>query len=108
MPVASPGTQPVAGAARPRHVPLYNVVLLDDDDHTYEYVVEMLMRLFHFTRESAYRTAVEVDTQGRAIVATTLLERAELMRDQIHAFGADWRLERSAGSMTAVLEKVAG
>ena len=29
--------------------PLYNVVLLDDDDHTYEYVIEMLQKLFAFS-----------------------------------------------------------
>ncbi len=26
--------------------PLYHVVLLDDDDHTYDYVVEMLTKIF--------------------------------------------------------------
>ncbi len=26
--------------------PLFHVVLLDDDDHTYDYVVEMLQKLF--------------------------------------------------------------
>ena len=26
--------------------PLYHVVLLDDNDHTYDYVIEMLERLF--------------------------------------------------------------
>jgi ATP-dependent Clp protease adaptor protein ClpS len=26
--------------------PLWHVVLLDDNDHTYDYVIEMLVRLF--------------------------------------------------------------
>ena len=34
--------------------PLYNVVLLDDDDHTYEYVIEMLQKLFMMSEEDAY------------------------------------------------------
>ena len=88
--------------------PLWNVVLLNDDDHTYDYVIEMLMRLFLKTADEAYRHAVEVDTQGRTIVMTCEREAAEFARDQIHGFGADWRLPRSKGSMTAVVEPAGG
>jgi ATP-dependent Clp protease adaptor protein ClpS len=85
-------------------VPQYNVVLLDDNDHTYEYVVEMLMKLFGHTYETAYQMACEVDETGRVIVFTTSKERAEFKRDQIHAYGADWRIERCKGSMSAIIE----
>lgn len=98
------GVLPATAAPRPKTAPLWHVVLLDDDDHTYEYVIEMLCKLFHFSVEKAFKMASEVDHQGRVIVDTTTLERAELKRDQIHAYGADWRLERSKGSMSAVLE----
>ncbi len=91
-------------AVRPRKQPPYNVILLDDDDHTYEYVIEMLARLFGHPAEKGYLLAREVDTAGRAIVDTTSLERAELKRDQIHAFGADPRIERCQGSMRATIE----
>jgi len=89
---------------QPRTAPLWHVVLLDDDEHTYDYVIEMLGRLFGYRFETAYRMAREVDTTGRVTVDTTTLERAELKRDQIHAYGRDWRLERSQGSMSAILE----
>jgi ATP-dependent Clp protease adaptor protein ClpS len=89
---------------RPTPAPLWHVILLDDDDHTYDYVVEMLGRVFGHSLEKAFRMACEVDTTGRVIVDTTSLERAELKRDQIHAYGRDWRLERSQGSMSAVIE----
>lgn len=98
----STSARPVA--ARPRVAPLWNVVLLDDDDHTYDYVVEMLGKVFGHSLEKAFKMACEVDQTGRVIVDTTTLERAELKRDQIHAYGPDWRLERSAGSMSATLE----
>jgi ATP-dependent Clp protease adaptor protein ClpS len=88
--------------------PLWNVVLLDDDDHTYDYVVEMLCRLFVKTLEEAYRHAVEVDTSGRTIVLTCEHSAAEYARDQIHGFGADWRMPKCRGSMTAVLEPAGG
>ncbi len=85
-------------------VPLYNVVLLDDDDHTYDYVIEMLEKLFIFTLRQAYQHAKEVDANGRTVLITCELPQAEFARDQIHAYGADWRLTRSKGSMSAVIE----
>jgi ATP-dependent Clp protease adaptor protein ClpS len=84
--------------------PPYNVILLNDDDHTYEYVIEMLKALFGHPVEKGYQLAKVVDTTGKAIVCTTSLERAELKRDQIHAFGPDPRIPRCKGSMSAVIE----
>ena len=85
-------------------VPLYHVVLLDDDEHTYDYVIEMLQHLFLFSRTEAFRHAVEVDTAGRTVVITCELPHAEFARDQIHAYGADPRMPNSKGSMSAVIE----
>jgi len=87
-------------------IPRYNVVLLDDDEHTYEYVIEMLMKLFGFSIPKAFTMARKVDSDGRVIVYTTHKERAEHKRDQIHAFGADWRIPACVGSMSAVVEPV--
>lgn len=84
--------------------PLYHVVLLDDDDHTYDYVVRMVSTVFGYDTETAYGHAREVDDTGRTILLTTTLERAELKQQQIHDFGADPLLERSTGPMRAVLE----
>jgi len=84
--------------------PPYHVVLLNDDDHTYAYVIGMLRKLFGYAPEKSFCLASEVDSAGRTIVDTTTLERAELKRDQIHSFGRDWRIDRCQGSMTAVLE----
>ena len=64
-----------------RRQPPYHVILLNDDDHTYEYVIEMLKVLFGHPVEKGFQLAKQVDTQGRAIVCTTSLERAELKRD---------------------------
>ena len=91
-------------AEKPRRQPRYHVVLWNDDDHTYDYVIAMLRRLFGHTAETAFKMAAEVDTRGRAIVLTTTKEHAELKRDQIHAFGADRLIARSKGSMWASIE----
>ncbi len=82
----------------------YHVVLLDDDDHTYAYVIEMLMQLFGHAPNKAFRMACQVDLTGRVVVETTGKERADLKRDQILAYGPDWRLAHSRGSMAALVE----
>jgi ATP-dependent Clp protease adaptor protein ClpS len=87
--------------------PLYHVILLNDEDHTYGYVIEMLVKLFGMTESTAYSHAVEVDTAGTTIVLTCQLSKAELKRDQIHAYGPDPRLPRSMGSMAAIVEPAA-
>jgi ATP-dependent Clp protease adaptor protein ClpS len=84
--------------------PPYNVVLLNDDDHSFEYVIAMLQQLFGYPREKGYQLAYQVHTQGRVIVLTTTLEHAELKRDQIHAFGPDPLIDRCKGSMSAEIE----
>lgn len=100
------GTAVVEAPAKPKHrkAPLYHVILHNDDLHTYEYVVVMLMQLFFKTAEQAYHHACEVDRAGVTIVETTTLERAELKRDQIKAFGKDPLIEDSPGSMFASIE----
>jgi ATP-dependent Clp protease adaptor protein ClpS len=85
-------------------LPPYNVILLDDGDHSFEYVIHMLKILFGHPPERGYQMAMEVHTTGRVIVTTTNLERAELKRDQIHAFGPDPLVPRCKGSMSAIVE----
>lgn len=91
-------------AQRTRLLPRWHVILLDDNDHTYDYVTEMLINLFGHTLERGLRTARVVDTEGRAIVFTGHREVAELKLEQIHGFGIDPRIARCRGSMSAVLE----
>jgi ATP-dependent Clp protease adaptor protein ClpS len=89
-------------------LPPYNVILLDDNDHSYEYVILMLKRIFGHPVEKGYEMAREVDATGRVVVATTNLEQAELKRDQIQAFGPDPLIPRCKGSMSATVEPTPG
>ena len=100
MPVKTkPAKEPRIGRQPPYHVILHN-----DQFHSYQYVVKMLMTLLHKSEQDAIRDTKEVDEKGLCIVDTTTLERAELKRDQIHAFGKDPLVEGSKGSMSATLE----
>ncbi len=87
-----------------KQLPPWNVILLNDDDHTYDYVIEMLGKVCYHPVERAMQMAKEVDSTGRVIVLTTHKEHAELKRDQIHAFGKDEYIESCKGSMSAVIE----
>ncbi len=103
--MAKTATSPEVGTIELEQLtPLYHVVLLDDDAHTYDYVIEMLQKLFLLSRSAAFQHAVEVDTTGRTVVLTCELPQAEFARDQIHHYGADPRLPNSKGSMSAIIE----
>lgn len=83
----------------------WNVVLLNDESHTYEYVIRMMQELFGHSPEKAFKMAQTVDNEGRVVCLTTHKEHAELKQEQIHSFGRDVLMgEESVGSMTAIIE----
>jgi ATP-dependent Clp protease adaptor protein ClpS len=88
-----------------RKAPRYHVILLDDNDHTYDYVIRMIEKIFGFQQERAYQLACEVDNSGRVILLTTSREHAELKQEQIHGFGIDPLIPHCKGSMYALIEQ---
>ncbi len=100
-PAPQPGTD-----ARPevRRQPPYHVVILNDQEHSYDYVVEMLMKIFKHSEETAETLTWKVDHEGRAIVLTTHKELAELKREQVLSYGPDPRMEISKGPIGCVIE----
>jgi ATP-dependent Clp protease adaptor protein ClpS len=90
-----------------RRQPPYNVILHNDDDHSFEYVIRMLKELFSHPETLGFKMAEEVHSKGRVIVLTTSLEHAELKMDQIHSYGPDPLIDRCQGSMTATIEPAA-
>ena len=89
---------------KPKRQPRYHVILWDDNDHSYEYVILMMQQLFGHSLEKGFQIAKEVDSAGKAICLTTTKEHAELKREQIHAFGRDNLIARCKGSMSASIE----
>ncbi len=105
--MTTPTTKPATREERehaPDLEPRFHLVLLDDSDHTYEYVIELLGHVLGYGPEKSFVLARVVDTQGRAIVETASHEQVTRHQRQIHAFGADPRIPRSAGSMSAIVE----
>lgn len=87
------------------HITPWNTVLLNDNDHTYEYVIRMLCKIIGVHPNVARKMATEVDTAGRVIVFTGSRERCELIQQQIHNWGADPLIPWCKGSMSAVVEE---
>ena len=104
----APAKPEVKQSGKPKKLPPYHVVLMDDDDHSYEYVVAMLKRLFGYPDHMSYKLADECDSEGRAVVYTTHRELAELKCEQIHSFGADEYVATCQGSMSAYVEPAPG
>ena len=89
---------------KPKQQPRYHVVLWNDDDHTYDYVIAMMPKLF---APSGGEGLTDCQGGGHArpgIVLTTTKEHAELKRDQIHAYGKDRDMQSCKGSMSASIE----
>jgi ATP-dependent Clp protease adaptor protein ClpS len=86
---------------------LYHVIILNDEEHTLDYVIEMLQAVIGLSAQAALSCTLEADSTGSSIVHTCGLEEAEHKRDRIHAYGPDWRLPHSRGSVAALVEPAA-
>jgi ATP-dependent Clp protease adaptor protein ClpS len=80
------------------------VILYNDEEHTYDYVVEMLVHSAKLSRENAFRCAVEVDLTGRTIVHYGSREDCAGVVSRIAAYGPDHRLPQSLRSMNAEVQ----
>jgi ATP-dependent Clp protease adaptor protein ClpS len=70
---------------RTRRIPPYNVILLNDDHHSMEFVVEVLCKVLGCNLEKAFLLMMEAHQSGRAIIWTGSKEVAELKAEQIHS-----------------------
>ena len=82
----------------------WKVVLYNDEDHTYDYVVAVLVACCGMAREQAFRCAVEVDLTGRTTVFYGSQDECMRVSEKINGWGPDHRLLRSRGSMNSAVE----
>lgn len=85
----------------------FHLILHDSDDHTYQYVIEMLGAVFGYSREKAFAIASMIDRQGQGIVETADYETVKGHQDQIHGYGPDPRIPHCKGSLSATIEEAA-
>jgi ATP-dependent Clp protease adaptor protein ClpS len=56
---------------------LFNVIYLNDNVTTMEFVVETLKAIFHHTEETAYEITKKIHEEGSSVVSTLPFEIAE-------------------------------
>jgi ATP-dependent Clp protease adaptor protein ClpS len=80
-------TQPLPREeTRTRRFPPYNVILENDDHHSFGFVVEVLMKVLGCGPEKAYQFTNEAHSSGRAVIWTGPKEVAELKAEQVQTF----------------------
>ena len=70
------------------YLPLYKVIMWDDNITTMEFVIRMLTNLFRKDYETAEKLMYEIHLKGAAHVETLPLEQAEFKTEQVHSAAA--------------------
>lgn len=82
----NPGTETETDeSTRTRRIPPYHVILLNDDHHSMEFVVNVLCKVIGCHVEKAIQLMLEAHQSGRAVIWTGSREVAELKAEQIRS-----------------------
>jgi ATP-dependent Clp protease adaptor protein ClpS len=96
-------------AAKTRRIPLYHLILHNDDVHSVEFVVETVMKALGYNEQKATLMTLEAHNSGRAIVWTGTKELAELKLEQITSFHEiRERDQTKLGPLTCTIEPAPG
>ena len=91
-----------------RRVPPYNVILLNDDNHSMEFVIEVLCKALGYNVERSYQLMMQAHNSGRTIVWTGPKEVAELKAEQIRTFHEKRDDGRNFGPLGCEIEPAPG
>src|SRR5262245_39632623 len=88
--VLDPKTTPRPKDQGPKPQPPFAVIVLNDDRHTFPYVIETFQKVFGFALQRAKQLAQEIHLRGETIVWSGTRELAELKEEQIRSAGTDY------------------
>lgn len=74
---------------KPKLLPPYGVILLNDDRHSFPYVIDALRRTFGYSTFKSLTLAMRAHMTGRALVWCGSKEVAEFKRERLRGFGPD-------------------
>jgi ATP-dependent Clp protease adaptor protein ClpS len=94
---------------KPKRLPPYAVIVLNDDLHSFDYVIETFMKVFGYNQQKSFLLAQQIHLNGRGIVWSGPKEVAELKRDQILGAGPDlYAAKKVEGPLGAFIEPLPG
>jgi ATP-dependent Clp protease adaptor protein ClpS len=103
------GTKPrEQEAVKTRLLPPYHVIIVNDDFHSFEFVVNVLRKALGHSEERAYLLTYEAHSRGRAVVWTGAKEVAELKLEQIQSFHEIKANGQKLGPLEATIEPAPG
>lgn len=69
-----------------RIAPRWHVILHNDDHHSFEFVIDLLVNIFRHNEMEALVITLNIHESGRAIAATVSKERASLYLEQVASY----------------------
>jgi len=85
----------------------FRVVVHDDPDHTFEYVIALFSKELAIPESAALDLAVEINDEGHAVVRRMDdLPAARALEERLLSGGPDPRLARGDGSLIVSVEEV--
>lgn len=107
--VEAPAANERQSPSRPRPLPPHAVVVLNDEQHTFDYVIETFQKVFGYSVEKSARLALDIHQQGRGIVWSGSKEVAELKCELIRSAGPDiYASRRVEFPLAALVEPLPG
>ena len=91
-----------------RRIPPYNVILENDDYHSFEFVIGVLQKALGYSVERAFQLTHLAHDSGRAVVWTGPKEGAELKAEQIQSFHEDRADGTKFGPLGCYIEPAPG
>jgi ATP-dependent Clp protease adaptor protein ClpS len=79
-----------ASQQKPKQQPPYAVIVFNDEEHTFPYVIETFQKVFGYPVEKCSILALQIHLEGKGIVWSGTRELAELKQDQIRSSGPDF------------------
>lgn len=73
-----------------KQFPMYIIKINNDNEHTFEYVINCLMIIFKKSYDDAYKQTLEIHNNGYAIVWYGPKEIGELKLQQVLNFGNEY------------------
>jgi ATP-dependent Clp protease adaptor protein ClpS len=89
--------------------PPYAVVLHNDDVNGFDFVIEVLRKVFHYDQLKSEQLTLQAHKTGRSAIWSGSLEVAELKADQVRSCGPDPRmLAQGALPLRVTIEPLPG